>query len=128
MMSFWASAAVAAALAFWLMHDSEAARVGQPLVLATMGFLTRDVAIFVLMQTLPGKRRGDFAALAILLALYVLIPWILKGFPAANALLLFYPQPQAPTWIGAAAAWAEGLVVAGLALTRIALTDREKAR
>jgi hypothetical protein len=128
MMSYWATFAVTAALSLWLMHDAEAARVGLPLGLATMGFVTRDVSIFVLMQTLPGKRRGDFAALVILLSLYVLIPWILNGVQATNALFVFYPDLRAPNWLGVGVAWAEGLAVAGLALTRIALTDREKAR
>jgi hypothetical protein len=125
MMSYAAAFAVAGLLCLWLMRDMEAALVGQPLVLATLGFITRDVSIFVLMQTLPGKRRGDFAALAILFALYVLSPAILSGLQAFGALFLFYPQLPAPTWLGVAAAWIEGLAVAGLALTRLALTDRE---
>ena len=125
MMSYGAAFAVAAALSLWLMHDIEAAQVGQPLVLTTMGFITRDVAVFVLMQTLPGKRRGDFSALAILFALYVLAPAILTGLHAFGALFLFYPQLPAPNWLGVIAAWIEGLAVAGLALTRLALTDRE---
>ncbi|HXC55174.1 MAG TPA: hypothetical protein VNU97_07770 [Rhizomicrobium sp.] len=125
MMSYAAAFAIAAALSFWLLRDLQAAAVGQPLVLATMGFITRDVAIFVLMQTLPGKRRGDFAALAILFALYVLAPAILTGLQAGGLLFVFFPQLPSPNWLGVIAAWVEGLGVAGLALTRLALTDRE---
>ncbi|HEY4942182.1 MAG TPA: hypothetical protein VII56_12215 [Rhizomicrobium sp.] len=125
MMSYAAALAVAAALCLWLMRDAQAALAGQPLVLATMGFITRDVALFVLMQTLPGKRRGDFGALAILFALYVLAPAILTGLHAFGLLFLFYPQLPSPNWLGVIAAWAEGLGVAGLALGRLALTDRE---
>ncbi|HEY0301542.1 MAG TPA: hypothetical protein VGC36_09430, partial [Rhizomicrobium sp.] len=124
MMSYAATLAVAAALALWLAPNLQAAMAGQPLVLSTMGFITRDVALFVLMQTLPGKRRGDFAALAILFALYVLAPAILMGLQAHGLLFLLYPQLPAPNWLGVIAAWGEGLAVAGLALTRLALTER----
>jgi len=101
---------------------------GQALVLATLGFLTRDVSIFVLMQTLPGRRRGDLGALAILFALYVLAPAILNGLHAASAMYLFFPQLAAPTWLGAAAAWIEGVIVLGLAVTRLALVERSGAK
>jgi len=125
MMGYAATVLTGALLFVWLLHDVSAALVGQPLVLAALGFLTRDVALFVLMQTLPGKRRGDFGALAILFALYVLAPAILIGLNAHGLLFLFYPQLPAPTFAGAIAAWVQGLVVAGLAITRLALTDRE---
>ncbi len=125
MMSYWATFAVAGALFLWLMRDAQAAAVGQPLVLATMGFITRDVSIFVLMQTLPGKRRGDFAALAILFALYVLFPSILAGLQANAGLMLFYPQLPSPNWAGVIAAWIEGASVAALAFGRLALTDEK---
>ncbi|HEX4301253.1 MAG TPA: hypothetical protein VHZ78_00565 [Rhizomicrobium sp.] len=126
MMSYWAAFAVAGALFLWLLlHDMQAAVVGQPLVLATMGFITRDVSIFVLMQTLPGKRRGDFAALAILFALYVLFPSILAGLQAFAGLILLYPQLPAPSWTGVIVAWIEGASIAALALGRLALTDEK---
>ena len=77
------------------------------------------------MQTLPGRRSGDLGALAILFALYVLAPAILNGLHVNDALYLFFPQLQNPTWLGAAAAWIEGAFVAILALTRLALVQRE---
>ena len=125
MMSYAATFVVTIALSLWLMRDPGAALTGQPLVLATMGFITRDVALFVLMQTLPGRRRGDFGALAILFALYVLAPAILTGLSAHSALFLFYPQLPSPNWLGVIAAWVEGAAVVGLTVTRLALTDRE---
>ena len=125
MMSYAAAFAMAAALSAWLTREPSAAAVGQPLVLAEMGFITRDVALFVLMQTLPGKRRGDYAALAILLVLYVLAPVIVQGLHAEKLLPLFYPQYPAPSWIGVAAAWVEGLVVAGLATARLVLLKKD---
>ncbi|MEJ0024647.1 MAG: hypothetical protein WDN01_01355 [Rhizomicrobium sp.] len=125
MMSYGTGVLIAIGLSLWLLRDPLTAAFGQPLVVATAGFVTRDVALFVLMQTLPGKRRGDFGALAILFALYVLTPAILTGLHANALLFLFYPQIQSPNWIGAAAAWIEGLVVAGLAVGRLALPERE---
>ena len=125
MMSYAAAFALAAALSLWLTHDAQAAAVGQPLVVTVMGFVTRDVALFVLMQTLPGKRRGDYAALAILLVLYVLAPVIANGLHAEGLLMLFFPQPQMPSWTGAAVAWIEGLAVAGLATGRLFLLKKD---
>ncbi len=125
MMSYGATLLTGAILAIWLLNDVAIAAAGQALVLAGLGFLTRDVSIFVLMQTLPGRRRGDLGALVILLALYVLVPAILEGLHANALLYLFFPQLAEPTWLGAALAWAEGIAVAGLALTRLALVERE---
>jgi hypothetical protein len=125
MMSYGATLLTGAILAIWLLNNVAIAAAGQALVLAGLGFLTRDVSIFVLMQTLPGRRRGDLGALVILLALYVLVPAILDGLHANALLYLFFPQLAEPTWLGAALAWAEGVVVAGLALTRLALVERD---
>jgi len=124
MMSYAGTVVIGGLLFFWLLHDVRAALVGQPLVLAALGFLTRDVSLFVLMQTLPGKRRGDFGALAILFALYALIPWILTSLNATSLLFLFFPQLPSPTFVGAVAAWVQGIAVAGFALTRLALTEK----
>ena len=100
----------------------------QPALLAAvLGFLTRDVSIFVLMRSLPGRRRGDLAALGILFALYVLAPAIFKGVGLSNLLMLFYPQPTTPLWMSPAVAWAEGIAVAFFALGRVALS-RSPAR
>jgi hypothetical protein len=126
MMSYGATLVTGLMLAALLVRDHDVAATGQALVLAGLGFLTRDVAIFVFMQTLPGKRRGDFGALAILFALYVLAPSILAGLHADNLLFLFFPQFAAPTWIGAVAAWIEGGAVAVASIARLALTEREE--
>ncbi|MGZ5932043.1 MAG: hypothetical protein ACXWLZ_07740 [Rhizomicrobium sp.] len=127
MMSYGATLAAGVLLSLWLMHDVSIAATGQPLVLATLGFITRDVSIFVLMQTLPGNRRGDLGALALLFALYVLAPAILAGLGAKGLLFLFFPQVQSPTWLGALAAWIQASAVVSAALTRLALVEREAA-
>ncbi len=127
MIAYSAALLTVGALCLWLTRDPASAAVGQPLVLASMGFLTRDVALFVLMNALPGRRKGDFAALAILFALYVLAPAILSGLQAKESLFLFFPQLPHPAWSGVAAAWIEGLVVAGIATARLALPERERA-
>jgi hypothetical protein len=126
MTSYGATLAVGGALSLWLLHDMSAASVGLPMVLSGLGFLTRDVAIFVLMQTLPGSRRGDFGALALLFLLYVLLPSILAGLGAKGSLFLFFPQLQAANWFGVLAAWLQGGIVAGAAVTRFALAESEK--
>jgi hypothetical protein len=91
------------------------------LVAAGLGFLTRDVWIFVLMRALPGRRRSDLAALAVLLALYVFAPAILNGLGLKSLLFVFYPQETQPPLLGPAVAWAEGLTTVMLAAGRIAL-------
>jgi hypothetical protein len=124
MMSYVATLVVGVALSLWLLHDVSVAGSGQPLVLAELGFITRDVALFVLMQTLPGRRRGDLGALAVLFVLYVLAPAIVDGLGAKSVLFVFFPQLFAPTWLGALAAWLQGLAVASAALTRLALDEK----
>ena len=126
MMSYAGTLVAGVALSLWLLHDIAAAASGLPLVLSELGFVTRDVALFVLMQTLPGRRRGDVGALAALFALYVLLPAIVDGLGAKASLFLFYPQLQAPGWFGVLASWLEGAIVAGAAVTRLALSENER--
>lgn len=121
MMSYAATILCAAALLVMLYRSHPELVEQSALIAAAVGFLTRDVSIFVLMRSLPGRRRGDFAALGILFALYVLAPAIVKGLGLENALMAFYPHPTAPLWVGPLVAWAEGLGVAVLALGRVAL-------
>jgi len=125
MMSCKAAFVVAIVLIVWLVHDdavSAATFVG-----AGLGFLTRDVAIFVLLQTLPGQRRGDFAALVTLFALYVLAPAIAHGLGLDRVLVVFYPQASEPLWLSPAVAWAEALTVASLAVGRLAIGAKRAA-
>ncbi len=125
MMSYAATAASVAALIVWLGLYRPPDIAGQMLIASALGFLTRDVSIFVLMHTLPGRRRGDFAALGILLAAYVLAPAIVNGLGWKAMLILFYPQTTAPVWLGAAVAWAQAIAVAALASGRLALSERK---
>jgi len=119
MMSCKATYIVTIALIVWLVHDHHLQ--GAMLVAAALAFLSRDVAIFVLLQTLPGQRRGDFAALVTLLVLYVLAPAIAHGLGLDRALAIFYPQESEPLWLGPAIAWAEALTVAGLTVGRLGM-------
>ena len=94
---------------------------------AALGFLLRDVAIFILLQTLPGPRRGDFAAVVMLFALYVLAPAIANGLGLNQTLVAFYPQPSTPIWLSPAVAWAEAIAVASLTVGRLAIGARRAA-
>jgi hypothetical protein len=123
MMSYAATAIIAVVTIVWLEHLHMPS--GQiALIVALLGFLTRDTAVFVAMQTLPGRRRGDYAALGILFALYILAPAICRGLGLDGAMVLFFAKNSAPAWLGAAVAWAEGLAVAAFAAGRLALTER----
>ena len=59
-------------------------------VLAMLGFLTRDICIFLLARLLAGAK-GDFAALAILAALYLMVPSLL--WQAQLSFLLLPSRP-----------------------------------
>jgi hypothetical protein len=121
----WAKAFVA--LDCWMLSYAATLAVGlvlavlwatsplSPVVLAMLGFLTRDVAIFVLMRGFAGGK-GDFAALAILGALYLLLPMILNGLGLRGLDFLFLPTVSGVA--GAVAAWAQGIVCALWALRR----------
>ena len=76
----WMTAALATlgvgiALLVWL----GARRTDQATVGAMLGFLSRDMALVVLASMLSRRRGGDFAAIAILFALYILLPAIVRG-------------------------------------------------
>ena len=116
MMSYLAAIIVTAVLLIWL-HRISPDSVEQPAVIAaTAGFLTRDVAIFVFMRSSSRHRRGDLAALGILVGLYVLAPAIMNGLGLENLLMLFYPQITDRRRSGWAllVAWAEGIAMAML--------------
>ena len=93
-------------------------------VLALLGLLVRDVAMFVLMRAIAGGK-GDFAALAVLGALYLLVPIILHGAELDGAAFFFVPLKSASV-VGVTAAWAQGLGVAWWAIrkTGAAFTSR----
>jgi len=121
-MSYVATAIVAVALIWWLTAHGSGADL--PAVTAAgLGFLTRDAAIFVLMATT--RRRGDFAAVIVLLALYILIPAILDGIGFSSALPFFYPKPSTPMWLGPVAAWGEAIAAVSLAIGRLAIGEKK---
>jgi hypothetical protein len=123
MTSYAATVLLAVASMVWAaLHGGSA--VQDPLrLIAGLGFLTRDLGILVLMQTLPG-RRGDLAAVVTLFALYVLVPAIVQGVGLDAALPLFYPAGTVPVWLGAVIAWAEGIMAFGAAARRVGIEPR----
>jgi hypothetical protein len=110
-----------AASFWWLGQQAPADAGAQALIAAGLGFLTRDCAIFVLFHM--GRRRSDFGAVVVLVALYALIPAILHGLGLKSALGFFYPEPTDPVWLGAAIAWGQALLVVVAALGRLAISE-----
>jgi hypothetical protein len=129
MMSYFAAVAVTVALLLWIgRHAGDGAQI-QAVTAAGLGFLTRDVSIFVLYHAFSSRRRGDFGAVAILFALYVLLPEIAKGLGLQDALMFFYPRPTDPNWLAPAIAWGEAVAVFVFAFARVALVSApQKAR
>ena len=120
-MSYAATIIVALALIWWLFAQHAGAAYSA-LTVAGLGFLTRDVAIFVFFAAT--RRRGDFAALVTLVALYALFPAILNGLGVAVALPFFYPTPSNPVWLGPAIVWGEAAVAVIAAISRVALAEK----
>ena len=92
-------------------------------VLAMLGFLTRDVAIFVLMRVLAGSK-GDFAALACLGALYLVLPAIAHRSGLGFAFLVLPVIGSAAVW-SALLAWTQAAIAIWLAMR--AMTSAFKA-
>jgi hypothetical protein len=95
----------------------------QSIVTAMLGFLSRDMAIIVLMNMLWRKRGGDFAALCILILLYALLPSIFAGLHFETGRALFMPRPTEPIWFSPLAAWAEAVLAWAIAVANIALPE-----
>ncbi len=127
MTSYLAALGAAVALVAWQIVERGALGQHAALVVSAAGFLTRDVAIFVLYQTLPGRRRGDLAAIVTLAALYALLPAILEGLDLKNALPFFYARPTQPVWLGPAIAWTEAAIGGVAAFTRTTMKDTQPA-
>ena len=99
----------------------------QAIVAAMLGFLSRDMAIIILMNMLWRRRGGDFAALCILVLLYALLPSIFSGLHFVTGQALFTPRPTEPIWLSPVAAWAEAVLVWVVVIANIALPD-ERAK
>jgi len=123
MMSYFATVAVTVALILWVGQHAANAAGTQAVIAAGLGFLTRDVGIFVLYHAFASRRRGDFGVLAILFAIYVLLPEIAKGLGLPDARIFFFPQTTTPDWLSPAIAWGEAAGVFVFAFTRVALVS-----
>ncbi|MBI1239481.1 MAG: hypothetical protein GC199_09085 [Alphaproteobacteria bacterium] len=89
------------------------------MILASLGFLTRDCLIFLAYHMRAHQRRGDFAAIVTLIAIYLIAPWFFAGAGLEGLLYLFLPMPAEPAIAGPIAAWAEAGLVAMIALGRL---------
>jgi hypothetical protein len=71
-----------------------------PMVVAGMGFLTRDLGVFLFFGLAPGQKRGDMPAVISLALLYLLLPRLLLAAGVAEAAAMLLPVPGAG-WMGA---------------------------
>ena len=84
-------------------------------VLAVMGFLVRDVAIFVMARALAGNK-GDFAAVAALAVSYLLLPMLLRAVGLFGLQFLFMPTLEAGAALGVLAALVQALAATFFAM------------
>jgi hypothetical protein len=95
---------------------SAVALLAAPMILAGLGFLTRDLGVFLFFGLAPGQKRGDMPAVITLAILYLLLPRLLgAGAVPEPSSFFFYPLPLAG-WVGALFAWAEAAVIWALVL------------
>ena len=87
-----------------------------PMVVAGMGFLTRDLGVFLFFGLAPAQKRGDMPAVITLALLYLVLPRLLGAAGLAEPAILFYPMPGAG-WIGAVYAWVQAIAIWGLVVT-----------
>jgi hypothetical protein len=78
-----------------------------PLIVACLGFITRDIGVFLAFAMMPGQRRGDLAAVVTLIVLYGIAPWLASNIGVASPNAFFYPAPTTEPWFGPAIAWGE---------------------
>lgn len=90
----------------WPMEHPEQA---PPMVIAALGFLSRDIAIFFAFALMPSHRRGDLAAVVTLIVLYGIAPWLASNAGVTSPSPLFFPAPTAEPWLAPAIAWGEAL-------------------
>jgi hypothetical protein len=81
---------------------------GPMIVLAALGFILRDCAVFMAMGLGQVGKRSDIAALAILALLYVFLPGMFNQVPGAT--VAFYPSEHDPAWLNPLVAWSEALI------------------
>lgn len=128
MVSYAVTVFLTLGLLWWRFQTGSSHPAGMLMLVAGLGFLTRDIGLFLLVHAARGRARADMSAVLLLVALYVLLPAIVNSLQATAGLVLFYPQQSQPLWLSPAVAWAEALIVAVLAFGRIALPEKPAAQ
>lgn len=91
--------------------------LGASAFLALLGFLARDVGVFLFFHARPRQTRGDFAGLVALALLYVVGGALAGGIGSDVARAFVAPSPDAPAW-AAILPWLEAALVGALAVSR----------
>lgn len=92
----------------WSIAESANIYGGPMIVLAALGFVLRDCAIFMAMGLGQVGKRSDIAALAILALLYVFMPGMFSHIEGSTA--FFYPSEHDPAWLNPLLAWSQALI------------------
>jgi hypothetical protein len=122
-MMTWAFALIAGLwLAVWLGRSGNIHDLSW--IAAWLGFLTRDMALIAL-AGMMSRRMSDLSGLAILFALYLLLPMILDGLGCPRALVLFRPDFWGPPWLSPLLAWSEAVLAIASAAFVTALPEKK---
>ncbi|MCG8443096.1 MAG: hypothetical protein MI723_14930 [Caulobacterales bacterium] len=93
---------------------------------ALLGFLARDIGLFVFFNARAEQRRGDFAALVSLALLYVVGGTVSNALDAPLLQHAFIPGGEG-TWPMAVGPWAQAIVIAVFAALRLRASGRAVA-
>lgn len=96
---------------------------GPMIVLAALGFVLRDCAVFMAMGLGQVGKRSDIAALAILALLYIFMPGMFAHIEGSS--VVFYPSEHQPAWLNPLLAWSQALIGWALILRRRDLRARQ---
>lgn len=100
----------------WSIAEKANVYGGPMIVLAALGFVLRDCAVFMAMGLGQVGKRSDIAALAIIALLYVFLPGMFSHIEGSTA--FFYPSQHEPAWLNPLLAWAQALIGWALILRR----------
>lgn len=92
----------------WSLAERANVYGGPMIVLAALGFVLRDCAVFMAMGLGQVGKRSDIAALAILALLYVFMPGMFAHIDGST--VVFYPSDHDPAWLNPLLAWSQALI------------------
>lgn len=113
------AAALCSVLGGSIITHADSANPIWPVIIAALGFLARDILIFVFFHAAPRQRRGDFAAIVLLALLYGAGGVLTSLAPFEGLRAIFLPSEAAGNGLMALAPWIQVGLMAVLVRGRL---------